>query len=385
MEIHYEYNILMEDTNEETLKWSRLSRRNWLASISTVAIAGLAGCSGGSSGGPTTTTQKQPTTTTTTKRTTTDTGPSLETVSFPDGASKSAVSGDLLLTHQFEMSGVAFSIDKQYSDRHRSRRTKIQLGTTKAAQRQVSNASSRSFWKTGEVGLCRANGGAYYYHCDPTVDRQRIAEYHRIERHLNLGDYRPTNVEEQDGTVLITAKASSATLSGDLSRRFDTINSYRGTLSFTPDGIIHSLSYEMEAVRPWDDRPEVTSYSWEASKIGETTVTKPSWVSQATEKAFDFEITAQPDEDYVAIEAVSGSGTLPSNLHVSFNSREYNYDADPEIALTKGDILYIAPLNSGSLGVTTGEPPTDRATVSGSFNLRLYVNGITVIETSVSL
>lgn len=358
------------------------SRRRFLVASST-GIATVAGCTGGGSKSTPTTTKT--TEKTTTRTTTTENGPTLQSISFPDGATESSVSGDLLLTHKFETSGEAYTIEKQLSDRYRSRRTKIQLGTSKAAQKQVSDKASRSFWKTGSVGLCRANGGVYYYHCDPTIDRRRIGDYRQIRQYLQLGDFSPTGVEKSGGTTFITAKASSATISGDLSRDFKSVDSYDGTLQFTPAGVIHSLSVSMKAARPWDDQPEKTKFVWNGSKFGDTTVSKPSWVPEATKKAFDFAVTSHPEDGYVTLDVTEGSGTLPSHLHISFDNRSERYSANPNIGLSKGDSLYIAPRPDGSLGVSKSGPPSDRAAVTGNYSLRVNVNGPTVIDTSVSL
>lgn len=343
-----------------------------------LASVALAGCSGGGGSSPTT----SPTTATTT---TTESGPTLDTVTLPDGVSESGVSESLLLSHKLKTSDEAYTIERRYTNPHSNRRTKIQLGTSTAAQKQVVvSGQSKSFWKTGTVGLCRANGGSYYYHCDPTVNRSRIADYYRIRQHLQLGDYRPTSVEDGDGQTVVTAKAPSATITGALSREFSEIESYTGTLTFTPEGVIHSLSYDMTVVRPWNDRPEQSSFSWTASKFGETTVSKPSWVPQAKAKAFEFEVSGHPDGNYVTIDIVGGSGTLPSNLYVTMNNREHNFHADPDIGLSAGDTLYLG-LSADSLVATTGDPLENRDDVNGQFDLRISVNGPRVIETTVTL
>ncbi|MFB6186274.1 MAG: hypothetical protein ABEI86_05335, partial [Halobacteriaceae archaeon] len=292
----------------------------------------------------------------------------------------------LLLAHKLATSGKAYTIRTEYSGPYQTTRTTIQLGTRKAAQKQVAvRGSTKSFWKNGTVGYCNANGGAYYYHCNPKVDRERLASYRRISAHIQLGDYTPTSVKVQDGTTLIIAKASSATIPKQLSDRYEEINSYTGTLTFTPEGVIRSLSYKMSAARPWDDQAVTIEFSWKASKIGNTTVTSPAWVSSAKNQAFDFEVKGYPEKDYVAVDVVAGSGTLPSNLHVNLDGRNSDYGADPTIGLKKGDTLYIAPLASGELGVAVDEPPANRSSVSGTFNLQVYANGPMIIETSVSL
>lgn len=361
-----------------------VSRRRVLGTLS-MGMAALAGCSGGQGGSATTTSEETTTATTQSPTTTTETEPTLESVSFPDGVTEDSVTANLLLAHKLAVSGTAYTITTQHSGPYRTTRTTIKLGTSKAAQKQVGvSGATKSFWKNGSVGYCRANGGAYYYHCDPTVNRERIASYDLLSRHIRLGDYAPARVTERNGTTLITATASSATVTERLSHRIESVKSYTGTLTFTPEGVIRSLSYTMTVVRPWDQQAETIEFSWKASKIGNTTVSPPAWLSTAKERAFDFEVSAHPEKNYVTVDVVAGAGTFPVG-YVTLTGPGGEYDADQRVPLENGDTLYVAPLSSGKLGVAVGEPPSGRASVSGSWRLNVHGNGQLVIEERVSL
>ncbi|MBX0325395.1 hypothetical protein EGH21_20415 [Halomicroarcula sp. F13] len=361
-----------------------MQRRTYLAAVGTSL---LAGCSSGSDSSTTETDTDTSTPTETPTDTPTATPePTLEDVSFPDGVTGDDVSADVVTSHQRQLLGEQYTIEMESVEGSRLTQTTVEIGSNSIHQEQVSsNTSNRSFYKNGDIGFASANDGEFHFTVDPTVNRDAVSQIRRLRRHIEAGNYTPTDAVEQNGSLLIRAEADDASLTERFRRRaIDTIDSYSGTVLLTEDGRIVDLKYDMTFSR--NDRSTDTEFSFATKAVGSTSVSEPSWLSTARADAVTF--TARPaggdDPKYVAID-IEGDGSLPSNISGSLSFADGSAFGQTSSTISGGDTLYLAATPENRLTVSVNTQPSNVANIDGRTFVNVNLNGVAVVNQSLSL
>ncbi|UWG46962.1 Uncharacterized protein HSRCO_0667 [Halanaeroarchaeum sp. HSR-CO] len=366
----------MVDTNETTM-----GRRAVLAGAAG-GIAALAGCSGSADDADEPT---ETTTETTTTAPTTEPAPSLEDLELPMGVSEESVSANLLAVHERAVADVSQTIDVTRLEHGDLLERTVRYEDGRFLQTEVGRGPQQDIWNEDGEGYIRVAGGETYFQGPQEASLAELSRLHRMEDQLRAGDYQPVEAVEEDGQTLIVAEATEATLTDRLAHQYESIESYTGRLTFTPEGRIAEFDVEFEYVDP-ERGSGMTEWTFRVHSVGETTVAAPDWVSIAREDGFDFDVAPGEDGSFVRVDVSGGDGGTHPNLHVSYGmAGRRRGSAGLDRSLTDGDTLYLGFDENDESVVTVNEPPEAVQDVSGPVDVSLYVNGPEVIDTRVSL
>ena len=362
----------MSDTNT-----IRTRRRAFLGSAA-LGLTALAGCSG-SDDPPQSTVQP------TTERTT-GAGPQLEEVSLPTGVTEDEVPPDLLVSHQHVLADTSYTVTEEWIENGQRTETTLRLDRNRYVQEQTSLGPARDVWNEGGDGYVRVNGGETYIDLIRDVDHSELANHYELEVHLGAANFKPTSVTEEGDRTLIVAEADAADWGGDARSRYESIDAYEGTLSFTPEGEIAELAAAWEFT---DHQGKAGAIEWRYTieEVGETSVAEPDWVDRARAVAPEFAVTPAADGvPAVQVDVTGGQNALHSNLQLNVRAGPESHAAGgTQTALAAGDTMYVGLDEGGELVVRFDDPPQSLREIEGSTSFLLFVDGTRAIDTTVGL
>ena len=357
------------------------------AGTQTVLVLGLAcllvlaGCSGGGTK-PTSTSVTTTQTTSTTQTTQTTTVPTLADVTFPSGVTNESVSLALLKADQQQLSGESVTIthlERYGSGSHYS--TVVSVSGSSATQNATYTSSSgsvqnRRSWinASGTYRRSKSSGSVSYSVADRPFNRKTELQSYYYKTYLKTGNFAPTGVVTENGQVLIQLNATKAANPDVLKQYYgaSTVKHFSGSALVTQKGVIRSFTVNESYVKGGQTRTRQEHF--ELSKVGNTTVKRPQWVSQAVEKAVQFNLTFSKNARYLTVSQTNGD-QIPAGATIYVRSnKEYRMKLNSTLKTGQTRYLYI---QDGSVHLTAKPPASDASVtkLSNSVGFTVYEHG----------
>lgn len=184
-----------------------------------------------------------------------------------------------------------------------------------------------------------------------------LVQEQRLRRQFNAGNFGSPQELSNDGMTIFETTASSVSNPAPLEREFrvNRISSFNATLRVRATGIVDSFTATIEVVR--DGEFLEYDQSYQISNVDETTVTKPTWVSAARQEAPELDGSVVDSGQAMAIEHTGGQD-VPRQTQIKLVEGELRDTAQFPRTLAKGETLYAALTDKGSIEVVVGSPPS---------------------------
>ncbi|MFD1565740.1 hypothetical protein ACFR99_19640 [Haloarchaeobius amylolyticus] len=210
----------------------------------------------------------------------------------------------------------------------------------------------------------------------PRTDERHLRD--ELEAVLRVSEYELTDVEEADGSTVVTYEGTE--VSDELDQLYPLIDEYHEvavTVSVSDDGI-ERYAYEFEATTV-DGYPETIAVETTFSSVGETELGRPEWVHEGFERAPAASISTD-GEKMIALTLESGD-PIPENARVSVSPISGYYVASLDEALEPGETLYLTVRDGQLLASVDVKPDAGDAIDTEWFTVSATTEGgITAYE-----
>lgn len=203
----------------------------------------------------------------------------------------------------------------------------------------------------------------------------------RYDELIDAGEYEATDVVRVDGAVVVKYTATTASNGQaltDLTGTRATPESFSAELYLQCNGVIRKGTYELSVMT----QETQTTYTGESSvsKLGETTVSAPSWLSTAEEQAVELSLYEVADDNSYLALAVERGETIPEKTNVLLGTA--NWEGQTKNPISAGDVIYLWGIDD-TLHITkqrpTGETTPIYPNQYGRFKLSMKLpNGLPV-------
>jgi hypothetical protein len=186
-----------------------------------------------------------------------------------------------------------------------------------------------------------------------------LAHLDDLKAHLAAGDFGAPTRTATNSETIFEVSATEVTDGEPLISRFgaNRVESFEATFQIHPSGLIESFSSTVEVVR--DNELLKFDQQYRISKVENTTVSKPAWVSTARTKAPELSGSLTDNRTTLVIEHTGGQ-TVPSETTIQVVEDEENVSDTQSFpgALEQGDRLYAVLSSDGTLSLNIGTPPS---------------------------
>lgn len=347
----------------------------------------ITGCfDGGPSenGTPTPTTEPPTTNPTTDPPTRTETNTSeFDGVEFPDGTAESGIDASVLSTsHSEYMRGTSntfdFTLDVDREDGASLTTTEIVESDTDTVfiSSDLPNGEQEIWSNDSIVAKATDVGMSAYFSVSKkelsSVDTQRV----NITNILRTGNYEANRVIERENETFIVYDETGMRNNSDSLLPGDSVSDYSSTVIVSLDGYIKGFSLSYNTTYYGSDAQVMIEGIY--SKIGNTTPTKPGWVSPAI--AEQTQLEKNSNEQYTSLFHLGGRD-IPegTTLEIKRENGSGTHTVKINETFERGDVIYLYDKN-GTVVISQSTPTGTTGLESGEYVVTGYKHGAEVVR-----